>query len=432
MDSKINRYFFRRNQTAIACFFLLFSIFYLSVKSNKSPQSIIWSDMEGYYVYLPAVFIHQDFVKEAVRDTNYLQVWPGTDKVFTKYTYGVSLLEAPFFFTAHIWSKLLGFATDGHSLIYCYLLMLSTVFYLITGSLLLWKVYRRYYGDSNVFLAILCLFFGTNMYYYTVFQPTMSHIYSFFMYCCLLYLTEKIIVDLEFTWRNFALVGLVSALVILIRPTSAVILIYPFYRFSKSASNKQFSMSKNLKYFIVALFVAIVVFIPQFFYWKYVTNEWFLWSYKEESFKYWKEPKLFRVLFDAWNGWLLYSPMAIIPLCGLILERHRNQHGERAIILIFISATYLFASWWAWWFGGAFGHRCYVEYYSFLVLPLSRIIEMTSKYRVRKYLLGILCVLLIYYNMGLTYNYRAPWDGPNWTYEKVAEEIDLLIHLRFR
>lgn len=415
----------------IAGILLAAGLFTLSVRSNKSPQNLIWSDMDGYYVYLPAVFIHQGFVREAARDTNYLQVWPGTDKIFTKYTCGVSLLESPFFIVAHILSEPLGFAPDGHSLIYCYLLMISAIFCLMAGSVLLWRVCRKYYSDKSVILAITCLFLGTNMYYYTIFQPTMSHIYSFFMYACLLYLTEKIIVERTYNRSHFALAGLVSGLVILIRPTSAIVLVYPVYRFIKSTDDKPGWFRKNLKYCMLALLSGMIVFIPQLIYWKHVTGEWFMWSYGEESFKYWKEPKLFRVLFDAWNGWLLYSPVAAIPLIGLIQERHRNRHGERVVIFIFALATWLFASWWAWWFGGAFGHRCYVEYCAFLVLPFSGIIEKAAQNRVRSVLFGALCVVLVYYSMGLTYNYRAPWDGPDWTYEKVAVEIERLVHFQF-
>ena len=65
--------------------------------------------MEGYYVYLPATFIYGGFTKEAVRDTNYIRPWPGTDKIYTKYTSGVAVLEAPFFALAHLLSSPLGY-----------------------------------------------------------------------------------------------------------------------------------------------------------------------------------------------------------------------------------------------------------------------------------------------------------------------------------
>ena len=50
-------------------------------KSIKNPQSLIWSDMEGYYVDLPSIFIYGGFDKVAVRDTNYLRSFRGTNKI---------------------------------------------------------------------------------------------------------------------------------------------------------------------------------------------------------------------------------------------------------------------------------------------------------------------------------------------------------------
>jgi len=37
-----------------------------------------------------------------------------------------------------------------------------------------------------------------------------------------------------------------------------------------------------------------------------------------------------------------------------------------------------------------------------------------------------LVLVLVYYNLGLTYNYQAPWDGADWTYESVWKEIKRL------
>lgn len=35
---------------------LAVSLAYLSKDANEVPQRLMWSDMEGYYVYLPATF----------------------------------------------------------------------------------------------------------------------------------------------------------------------------------------------------------------------------------------------------------------------------------------------------------------------------------------------------------------------------------------
>jgi len=399
----------------------------LSFNANKYPDKLIWTDMEGYYVYLPATFIYGGFKKEAVRDTNYIKAWPGTDKIYTKYTSGVAILEAPFFFAAHILSYPLGYPSDGHSLIYCYFLMFAAIFYMLAGMYLLWRSIQAYYSNTAALVSLASLFLGTNMYYYTMFQPSMSHIYSFFIFAAVIYLTDKIIAPREKnSSRYFLLFGLSAGIMVLIRPTSAIVLLYPLYRWSKQTDEKWAYIQKNALNLLIMAVAAIAVWIPQLIYWKSVTDHWFMWSYGDETFKYWKEPKLFRVLFDAWNGWLLYSPIAIIPLVGLVLGRHSNRHSERIIMLILALATYLFASWWAWWFGGAFGHRCYVEYYALLAMPFAAAAERAFKSTWSKVVFIALCLLLIYYNLGLTYHYQAPWDGPNWTYDSVWNEIKRL------
>lgn len=383
--------------------------------------------MEGYYMYLPATLIYGNFTKEAVRDTNYLKPWPGTDKVYTKYTCGVAILEAPFFLAAHVLSKPLGYASDGHSLIYCYLLMISAIFYMLAGMYLLWQSIIVYYSKSAAMLVLASLFLGTNMYYYTLFQPAMSHIYSFFLFSALIFLTEKIIKhEKSDSFWPFILFGFTVGLILLVRPTNIIMLLYPLYRWNKQMVNKLDYLRKNSFKLVLMVGFALVIWMPQLIYWKTVTSQWVMWSYGEETFKYWKEPKLFRVLFDAWNGWLLYSPMAFIPLFSLFMGRHSNRHSERIIIVILALATYLFASWWAWWFGGAFGHRCYVEYYALLAIPFAVIAERAFVHNWSKVAFIAFCLFLIYYNLGLTYNYQAPWDGPNWTYDSVWNEVKKL------
>jgi hypothetical protein len=399
-------------------------LLWVSLDANEHPRSLIASDTEGYYIYLPATVIYGGFDKVAVRDTNYLRTWPGTDKIYSKYTCGVAMMEAPFFLAAHALSSPLGYTSDGHSEIYCYGVMLAAIFYMLAGMWLLWGVLRKYYGVLPSATALLGLLLGTNLYYYTFFQAGMSHVYSFFLFSALLWLTEQVLEKQEA--KHWALLGLTAGLLALARPTNAVVLLYPLYRWWKQTPDKQAFVRQNIALLALSAALALAVWIPQMMYWKSVTGQWVVWSYGEETFKYWKEPKLFRVLFDAWNGWLLYSPIAFIPLLGLFMGRHTNRHSERILMFILAVATYLFASWWAWWFGGAFGHRSYVEYYALLALPFAAVAHRVFQKKWSGGLFALLCVLLIYYNLGLTYHYRAPWDGENWTYESVWNEIKRL------
>ncbi|NCU06347.1 MAG: hypothetical protein GXC73_20525, partial [Chitinophagaceae bacterium] len=381
---------------------------FISIRANKHPEKLIWSDMEGYYVYLPSVFIYNGFKKEAVRDTGYIKEYPGTTIIYSKYTSGVAILELPFFLIAHILSKPFNYPSNGHSAIYAYGLMAAGIFYLLAGLLLLWKVAVQYYDRLSAALALFFLAAGTNLYYYTFFQPSMSHVFSFFLFACLLYLTEKLTASIKSNqstsivfWIIFAFT---SGLIVLIRPTNIIVLLYPVYRWLKECGDKKHFLKTNLKALLPAAFVFVLPFIPQIIYWLYVSGKPVLWSYNNESFIFWKEPKLIRVLIDPWNGWLLYSPIVIFPLVWLLVKRKENKHAEKIILFIFAIATYLFASWWAWWFGGAFGHRSYVEFYALLALPFASLISRLQKNNWLLLLFLFTAFLLAYYNLGLTYN----------------------------
>lgn len=217
-------------------------IFTLSYQKVDNPKVLIWSDMEGYYIYQPAMFIYGGFKKEAVVDTGYLRPWPGTNKIFSKYTCGVALLEWPFFLSAHALSKPLGYPSDGRSTIYGYGLMAAGAVYFVLGMLLLYRFLTRYFKTFTVKFTLAALFLGTNLMYYTIIQPAMSHIYSFFLFSVLLYLTDNTFKNSNPGGRRFflqyALLGLISGWIVLIRPTNILILLYPLYRWMQATPDK--------------------------------------------------------------------------------------------------------------------------------------------------------------------------------------------------
>lgn len=420
----------KSNSDKVFTFFILVLIVLSllnTIRQNKYPENLIWSDLEGYYLYLPSVFIYGDFKQEAIRDTGYLKVFPGTDKVYSKYTCGVAILEMPFFLVGNALSKPLGYPQDGKSRIYGYTMVFAGLFYFWLGMFFLYKYLRRYFERKPVMIALTGIALGTNLFYYSVFQPGMSHVFSFCFFSMFLLLTDTILIQKYQTLRKPAitwlLYGLVFGMIVLIRPTNIIVSLLPLYIWLKKESNPFLYLKNNALSIIVFAVAFILPFIPQMFYWKYVTDNWVMWSYGEESFSHWKEPKLVRVLFDAWNGWILYSPIVLIPLFALFKGRNSNQYHERTSIFILMFATYIFASWWAWWFGGAFGHRSYVEFLSLLALPFALLISQIQSNKYLKYSVYVLIIVLCYYNLGLTHVYTPPWDGPNWTYESWWNEV---------
>ena len=394
---------------------------------EKSLTGVIWSDAEGYYLYLPAVFIYGGF--EGIPYITEVQFsnYPGTDKLFTKYTCGVAMLELPFFLAAHAFALADdGMPADGFSAYYRYGIMAAAIFYAFLGILLLRRVLERYYQPGVVFVTIVALFFGTNMYFYTVGEPGMSHIYSFFLFALLLYLTPW------FYRRGdasaMALTGLLSGLIVLIRPTNAVLLLYLLLfdlRSWRGLRERLHWFGRRLPGLLLFAAVSLLVFTPQFVYWKYLSGEWLLYSYGEEGFSNWNSPKLMHVLFSITNGWLLFAPVSIFALAGMYPGLCRWKHNIPVIALITGISLYLFASWWMWFFGGAFGYRPMVEFYALLAIPFGLLAQ--GIYRrgswTGKVLFTLTLALLVYYTQELTY-YKV---GPHYTWTTWREAMDQMI-----
>jgi hypothetical protein len=334
---------------------------------------VIWSDAEGYYLYLPAIFINAGFEDLSTR-TGEVQfpLVEGTNKRFTKYTCGVAMLQMPFFLAAHQLAKWNSQPLDGISPYYVYGLQIAALLYGFLGLLVLKRMLLRYVNPWIGFFVIVGLFFGTNFFHYMVQEPAMSHIYSFLLFGLFVYYTPRFYEQAD--WRIFTIMGLLLGLITLIRPTNIVIVLYLlFYDVtSQTAFRERMKfIGKHFLILLVAPLASFVVFIPQFIYWKYVSGDWLMYSYGDEGFTNWADPKFREVLFDIKNGWLLFSPLVCLPLLGCLLGSWKNSFNIRTITIIVLITFYVFSSWWCWWFGGAFGQRGFVEYYVLLAIPFA-------------------------------------------------------------
>lgn len=207
---------------------------FLSFKTIKHPQHLIWSDMEGYFVYLPSVFVYGDFVKEAVKDTAYIKPHPFSGKTYSKYTCGVAIMELPFFLAAHLYSKISVKNTDIHA-IYGRGNAIAGLCYFWLGLLVLYHLARRFFDNTEVLIALCAIVFGTNLFYYTFYAPGMSHVYSFFLFSVFLLLTYDMFAPAHDVKRSTIFVwiiyGLVFGMIVLIRPTNIIIGLIPIAMF---------------------------------------------------------------------------------------------------------------------------------------------------------------------------------------------------------
>jgi len=199
---------------------------------------IISSDGLGYYSYLPALLIDQDvtYHKVTERETKilgYKRYEPGYlvksgDRVMNKYFAGEALLLLPFFLLATFFSWIGGIEITGYSFFFQLFTGLGALFYLFLGLWYLMKI-LQYFRIQPILSAIIIatILLGTNLFYYSLWQPSMSHVYSFFAINGVLWYFCRSIQSPSLKYLTLA--GLFLGLTVLIRPTNGiVILLLPF------------------------------------------------------------------------------------------------------------------------------------------------------------------------------------------------------------
>ncbi len=397
---------------------LLFIVCVLTcIRINKYGwlDALLRSDAKGYYQYLPEFFINGDLTILPLS----IKLENGNHLSF--FQMGVAILEMPFFFLGHLITLLLGTDASGYTDIYAFSVLGGTIIYVCIGICFLQKTLELRWNRMVAISTLCCIFFGTNLYFYTCRAGTMSHAYSFFLFSLFIYFSIQY--HRSPSIKSAAVIGVLAGLVLLIKPNNLIIsLFFIFYGLSSWRDIKErfwFFLWRFQDVLSVLIIITLCV-LPQLAYWHLVSGKWIIFAYgmRDDNEFFWKTPKLIQVLVHPQNGWLLYSPIIVFALYSLVRGAIKNTPNYRLILAIWVIAWYVFSSWWCWWFGSAFGHRAFVEYLPLMAIPLAEFIDqLKTKKKWWRYSLVIVILLFIYMSLKMTFIYSSPWDGPDWYWD---------------
>jgi hypothetical protein len=314
----------------------------------------IRSDKAGYYAYLPAAFIYGF---SAPQDTNSIDpsdyaksIYYKDGKLYTKYPCGPALMQLPFFLPTYAYQSIISGDITGYGRPYEMVLIVAGSFYGSIGLFLFWLLLRdRIRRFWPRILILFGAFFGTNLYYYTVHEPGMSHVYTFFLFALITFIfIKRKITTRSLTWMIF-LIGLLT----LVRMTNPLYLLLLFM-FERSRSLQWLSALIQKPYLIL---IAVLPWIPQFIYWHFLSGEWFYYSYEGEGFDF-RHPELFNYFFSAGAGVGPITPLVILmPFLFIGFKRESLWYLASLLFL-----GYIFSSWHSWNYGCSFGSRPLAEY----------------------------------------------------------------------
>ena len=385
----------------------------------KWGNGVIYWDTISYYAYLPALVIHNDLTLEFIKENpevNGNRYWPEvspTGKYVIKTSSGLAFCYFPFFIAAHLLATPMGFEADGFSEIYQVSLAMSPLLYLLIGLIFVKRILKKYFTDSVISLTLLGIGLASNLLYYTS-VTTISHTYSFGLIAVFLYVTIKWIEKPGYL--NSVFMGLLLGLISLIRPTNALLALFPLLL---GISSFQGLWDRILLFIKKPVFTLIIitgiflVWLPQFLYWKQQTGQYLFFSYSQDEKFFWSQPAILRGLFGFRKGWLIYSPVMAFSVVGIFLCYKKLREWFLPLIVIIPVSLYIMLCWWTWWYGGGFGLRPIIDFYALLAIPFALTISQAGKLKlVFKLVTGILFLLFFY--LGIFHHFQVIDGAIHW------------------
>ena len=371
---------------------VLIALLLVALRTSDPPRRVITWDVFGYYLYLPALFIHDDLglrdrtwldeimVRHEPSSTLYQLVDQPDRTRLIKYTSGMAAVYAPFFFAAHLLAEPLGHPADGFSPPYQYLVAYGCLLYIIAGLFLLRSMLRRYFSERWTAVLLVLVVLGTNYLHLAVWDGNLfTHPILFTLYAGLILAT--IIWHERPTWLAALAIGISAGMITWIRPPEAIVIAIPLLWGLHGPADRaqKWSVWRTHPGHLILIGVSFVVMlIPQAMYWRFITGDWITNSYANnpgEGFDILR-PHVINYLFSFRKGWFVYTPLMILAIVGipLLWRKHRALFWPMAVFLVL--HLWIVASWSTWWYaGGSFSARSMVPVYALLAIPLGAALQ---------------------------------------------------------
>lgn len=390
--------------------FIILCIIVVSFCSFPKDVDIIRSDGQGYYEYLPSIFIHQDLDRKDLKSlenhrVEKLDVYVDyKEKRLNKYSIGSALLMSPFFGISYLFadqSKTLTGYEKGFQIG----MFASAIFYLLCSLLIFKKILIGYEIPTRWILFIqIIMVFATSLWNYASYECTFSHVYSLFAILGFIYYTRSFFMNTNS--RSLVMTFLFFGLVLIIRPVNGIVLLFiPFLASSKRnmIDGIRFASHKTAVLFMGIIIVFLILSI-QFWAWNQQVGEGLVYSYQGESFNF-SEPEILKILFSFRKGLFVYTPVLLLSFMGfLVLYRDLRKFELISWLIAFIALVFVFSSWWSWYYGGSFGHRAFIEFYPFFFILIA--IGLNKLRTSLRCFIVIFGLLLIPFTQIQAYQYR--------------------------
>src|SRR5579864_3568100 len=333
---------------------------------------------EPDWLHANASFVAGHVDKGEIRPELYTQ----TGHLDNHFTIGPALDWMPFLWLTH--GAVRGFdyfggriPADGFSWPYVYSMAMVTALAGFLGILFSFSLARKYFPERWAFLAALGIWLASSLPVYMYFNPSWSHAHSAFAVALFFWYWDR--TRGMRTFKQWVLLGLISALMLNVYYLNVVLLLAPLlesvWLVKKSSSAGMTGqdeewwnlLAKNVVYAGVVLAGLLPTFVTR----------WIIYGSPFESGYFslrtwnWTSPVFTKVLFSSDHGLYSWTPILIFASLGLIpLLRHDRKLG--VILLTCTVVFYLVIASYPDWDGiSSFGNRFFISLTPIFIVGLA-------------------------------------------------------------
>ena len=377
------------------------------------------SDWKNPAAELETIFLVDHFISNPVTKTGHLPNF---------YAVGPAVLWSPFLALTHV--AVLGLrhfgweiAADGHSWPYLATMAFATALYGFAGICFSFAIARKFVDERWAFWATMGIWLGSALPVYMYLMPAWSHAHSAF--ATSLFLWYWLRTRGTRTTKQWLVLGLLSGLMLDVYQLNGVFCLLAgfealatYTEILRGAERRTEKLAAALRYHTVYALGILAGMAPQFVTRQIVFGSPFAVGPYTLRLWNWTTPAFGPVLFSGNHGLLVFAPILVLAVAGLLWLRKLNRlvgNSCLAITLVF----YFLICCFPWPLGGVgFGNRFFVSLTPVFVVGLASMLAWAARLwrdaRAAAMRLVPVTVLFIVWNLGLVYQWQThllPWYG---------------------
>jgi len=342
----------------------LFMLMLLSVYQFHTVERRMVADGFFYFSYVQSFWkdFDVDFENEyrlhGLLERDSIEIPTQTGYRRSIFSVGPGVFWSPFFLLGELYGRLAAWTgrevnLKGNGPFHWNAVAVGSLIYGFLTVFLLQSLLRRHFNGAAAFAGPLLIWLGTQLHWYMVYQPWMSHALGTFTAALFLWSWDGS--RLERGWRNALLLGLIGGLLVCVRWQNGLLLFLPLFDWLWGMWRRD----KAVLFRGPVLFLGFLIGLsPQLLAWKAIYGQYLLLQppHGARFVDYWN-PFALETLFSSRHGLLSWTPVLWLGFIGLmpLLKKRVATFWMMAFCLALM--TYVNMCITDWWAANSFSNR---------------------------------------------------------------------------